>query len=393
MNFDKIIYNLAMGLPGFLLGIVFHEFAHGYDDIVDDKKALPYKRFLFAELEHNGDISTKKLILSQAAGMNNSELMALQYYKQPKNIVAALGFLISRNDALLQWSYGHIYHDGKPEKRIRKKLEKHSHNAPITELKSPEKLEEEFIEEERQPEDKTDPAIYQVTGHGDIVAYIKLLEILGHGNAHKDKELAIILGSNFFTAYFWQSFYELSEYLASGKQTHEPWRMIGPVEWPVFSTFRLSEGYLVQARLPVVVQTNLLNRLTVIGGSDLDKVLGDFNTLQIGSEISGSIHHSSLEFRWQIGTLFSFDRDSLQFQGNAVEAGISFGLEQFKLHLSAKYQHADPVSEQVLLQGSGVILEFGTEIILGKDIKRPSPALIHLTPSIGSPFAGITMVD
>jgi hypothetical protein len=372
----RTIAFIAQSIQMLAVSRLGHEFAHGFDDSVRKRRPVPFSDLLFAHAHHDHQVSTEDLIRSQAAGLNNSSWMALQYHQQAAtrgNIVTALGFLITRNDALMQWGYGHLFHHGDPEKDHQRKVEQIQkfQNTRIDEGgEDTEELKEEFEQEERQPEEPLNPSIYQVTGHGDTVAYLKLLEILGHGDTHADKELAIILGSNAFTAYFWQSFFEIYNYLENGKQTHERWQIAPHVEWPVFSTFRLPSGYLSQVRLPFVLESNYLDRLTLIGGHDLDGIMGNLNTYQVGAEISGNILHERAQLRWNIASVLSFNRDNHRYQGNVLEAGLSFGNETIRFGISGKHHHNDPLSSEVFLQENGFSFELNTEIILGPGPKR-----------------------
>ncbi len=356
-----------------------HEFAHGYDTTIREKDELPLKGFISAIPNGNESISYVDMISSQAAGLNNSSSMALAYWRQAEtrgNIVAALGFLLARNDALIQWVYGHAINDGEPEKYYERQALLVARNR---ENKTLDDFEEEFKTEDLNPKESLNPSIYQVTGHGDNVAYIKLLEVFGYGNAHRDKDLGIILGTNTFTAYFWQSMIELINYVGNGKQTHERWRVLGPLEWPVFSTYRMPKGYLTQMRLPIVLRKSILDRLTLIGARDLDPVLGKLNTTQFGAELSGRLPGKLEAFRWQFGSLLSFDRKQWQLEGNQVNFGLSYETGPVTFSLTGTHHQNDPLLGQVELQDNGFSLQIGAQIELGpwkksNPIQRPLPS-------------------
>lgn len=355
-----------------------HEFAHAYDESVRDQSAVPLQNFLRTSSSNGENTNYENLISSQAAGLNNSSHMAIQYWRQAEtrgNIVAALGFFIARNDALIQWVYGHLVNNGHPEQKKRRQRQKLSTQAGTKELKELDEFEEEFEKKEIVVQEQLDPDIFQVTGHGDSVAYIKLLETLGHGNAHRDKDLAILLATNAFSAYFWQSITELIQYVSQGQQTHERWRMIGPMEYPLFSTYRLPEGYLTQARLPFVINKSIFERLTLIGARDLDEILGGLNTTQLGAELSGNLPGELSMIRWSIGTLCTFDRHDWKYQGNIVQGSLSVDTGPVTFSISGSHQQNDPFSSRVELMNNGFSLQMGAEFSLGpwKKEKKHEP--------------------
>lgn len=363
-----------------------HEFAHGFDETIRRKKPLPVKGFLFAE-GHNGEnISYEDLILSQAAGLNNSSIMATRYWQQAEtrgNIVSSLGFMISRNDALMQWIYGHLIMGGDPEKIIQrqiKAIQSHPGASSVNPITSLEEFEEDFETEEKIPEEALDPAIYQVTGHGDNVAYIKLLETMGYGKAHRDKDLAIILGSNAMTAYFWQSLYEIIQYIGYGKMSHERWRLAGPVEWPLFSTYRLPRGYLTQAQLPIVIRNDIVDRITLIGGKDLDPILGNLNLHQLGAGASGNLPGELRNIRWSVSSVISMQSDDWTYSGHQVQAGLAYQYGPFALSIQGTFHHRDPLRRNVYLEKNGFSLMFGAEIQLDPNIRRPLKQFPENTP-------------
>lgn len=357
-----------------------HEFAHGYDQTVREKDDLPLSGFLTAVSDSGKEISYEELIASQAAGLNNSSLMALKYWQQAEtrgNIVAALGFFISRNDALMQWVYGNSINSGDPEKSHRRKflfIQKKQH---VEQRKTLDDFENEFENKDMETEETLDPAIYQVTGHGDNVAYTKLLEVFGHGNAHRDKDLGIILGTNAFSAYFWQSITEMILFVSQGKQTHERWRLYGPVEWPLFSTYRLPRGYLTQVRIPIVIRNSIINRLNIVGGRDLDNILGDLNTTQVGLEVSGHFTGIFKDIRWSIGSIYSLNRDHWNAQGNIIQGTISYDAGPCTFSLTGTHHQNDPLKKNISLQENGFSVQLGAEIRLGpwkeKMKKEPIP--------------------